>query len=473
GLAQAWLDWSGPGPLIAPPAGPWFNRNVAAQALLLLVPLAVSAALGREMRRPGRWLPLACGGVGVMLLVATRSRGGGVAALVGWGLALGLVMLGRLRRAAPWTGLRAWFGPAALLGACGVVAALVPVAGVQPLPGVGRVVGMTLEPVSGGTMEIRRALWANTGAMIAEHPWSGVGAGRWNVVYPLYQRRVRPTPGFGLDKQPRHAHNEVLEFAAELGLPGVALLLSLLAVALGRLVGSAWRGDGGAGLRLAGLGAVAVHGLVSFPLHSPGTAALFWLVAGTALRPGEDRQPRRRRGGRFAAVALAVLLLVLAVLGGWLVRGDLGARRHLARAVSAAETGRCAEALREADEVWKASCHRDHRGRAAAVVWACEKDPAASLAFLEPALAAFPHRLELLLDTGARWIKAGRLDRAEGAYRHALELEPDLGRAWLGLAMTLERQGRLQSARNACQRAWSIEPSPPVRAFCGGLGAWE
>ncbi|MDQ7086563.1 MAG: O-antigen ligase family protein [Acidobacteriota bacterium] len=473
GLAQAWLGWSGPGPLIAPPAGPWFNRNVAAQALVILVPLALSAAVVPAHRWRRRWLSLACAGLGVMFLVATRSRGGWVAAVVGWGLALGLVMAGRIRREGPGAALRPLLAPAALLAACGVVAAMVPVAGKHPLPAVGRVVEMTLEPVAGGTMETRRALWVNTGAMIREHPWLGVGAGRWNVVYPLFQRRVEPTPGFGLRRQPRHAHNEVLEFAAELGVPGVGLLVLLVGAALWRLGRRAGSGDAGAGLRLAGLGAVVVHAQVSFPLHAPATAALFWIVAGSALRPEGGARPRPGRAGARWAPVVPVLLLLLAVAGTWAAGRDYRARRHLARAAAAAGQGRCAEALEQARQAWAASCHRDHRGRSAVVIWTCEKNPEASLAFLEPALAAFPHRLELLLDTGARRIKAGRLDQAEAAYRHALALKPDLGRAWLGLAMTLDRQGRPEPARDACRRALAVGAGPAARAFCGGLGVYD
>ena len=77
----------------------------------------------------------------------------------------------------------------------------------------------------------RFAIWSNTLALIAAHPWAGVGWGEFNFAWTLTPFPDRPVAFFD------HTHNLVLQFAVELGLPLAALVLALLAYALWQ----AWR----------------------------------------------------------------------------------------------------------------------------------------------------------------------------------------------------------------------------------------
>jgi O-antigen ligase len=72
----------------------------------------------------------------------------------------------------------------------------------------------------------RYGIWANTLALIAAHPWAGVGLGEFNFAWSLTPFPGRPVAFFD------HAHNLVLQFAVELGLPLSALVLTLLLCAL-------------------------------------------------------------------------------------------------------------------------------------------------------------------------------------------------------------------------------------------------
>lgn len=467
GLAEAWLGWEGLASA-HPPAGPFVNRNVAAQALVLLVPLTVAGAFGARGMGT-RWLMILAAGGGGMFLVATRSRGGWVAAAAGWGLAAACG--GWVSRRELWRTRRAWAGPAAALAAMIVAAALIPVGGSEPLPDVGRVVGMTLRPVEGGSVETRRALWRNTAEIVWDHPWWGVGSGRFPVVFPLYQRRAVPTPGFGLDKQPHHAHDDFLEFAAELGIPALAGVLLLILGALWRSLRDARQGGSAAVWpvsRLALLTGGCLHALVSFPLHSPASAALFWIVIGRAWQDGTPAIEIGGQGGRRAVRLGAGLVTGLAVWAGIVGIDYLSAQRRLGAAVAALQREDCSAALPLAREAAATFSHREISGLAAAIVWHCDRDPGSSLELLEPALSSYPHRLELLLDTGSRRLKRGDAPGAEALYRHALEIKPDLGRAWLGLAMTLDAQGDVAGAAGACRRAIALTDLPAARAYCGG-----
>jgi len=308
--------------------------------------------------------------------------------------------------------------------------------------------------------------------MVRDRPWWGVGPGRFPVVYPLYQRKAVPTPGFGLEKQPRHAHNDFLELAAELGVPTLAAALLLI-------LGALWCSLRDARLDrrslhwplawLAALTGACVHASVSFPLHSPASAVLFWIVIGRAWQ-GSAPALELGRKGRVAGSRLGVaLLLGSTVLSGIVAASYFSAQLKLGRAVVAAQRNDCTVALPLARRAAATFSHRDISGLAAAIVWHCDRDPRSSLEALEPALARCPHRLELLLDTGSRRLKRGDASGAETLYRHALAIKPDLGRAWLGLAMSLEVRGDRRGAAEACRQALASSDLPAAKAFCRGL----
>jgi O-antigen ligase len=78
-----------------------------------------------------------------------------------------------------------------------------------------------------------------------------------------------------------HAHNDLLQFAAEGGLIGTALLIVLLGLLSRRLL-AAIRGEFGTlGIGAAvGLSATLLHALIDFNFHLPANAALAVVLAG-------------------------------------------------------------------------------------------------------------------------------------------------------------------------------------------------
>ena len=66
------------------------------------------------------------------------------------------------------------------------------------------------------SMEMRMALWESTVAMIQDHPFLGIGWGAYYMVYPEYDFYLQGAPVLIV-----HAHNVYLNYAAEIGLPGM------------------------------------------------------------------------------------------------------------------------------------------------------------------------------------------------------------------------------------------------------------
>jgi O-antigen ligase len=118
----------------------------------------------------------------------------------------------------------------------------------------------------------------------------GAGLGSFVKVYRLYESPDAVTTEYVI-----HAHNDYVELALELGLPGVILLLLFFGWWLVQSL-AVWRkSEGGPWARAASIAsaAVLVHSLVDFPLRTAAISACFAMcVALLADRQAPVRQER-------------------------------------------------------------------------------------------------------------------------------------------------------------------------------------
>ena len=154
----------------------------------------------------------------------------------------------------------------------------------------------------------RFGIWANTLALIARHPWTGVGWGEFNFAWTLTPFPGRPVAFFD------HTHNLPLQFAVELGLPLAALVLALLGWALwqafrasGRCADAATASTLRAAFVMVLL--MAVHSQLEYPLWYayfllPTAFAFGLCVDGRAGAGIAARPPARRSNGLRLAAAL-------------------------------------------------------------------------------------------------------------------------------------------------------------------------
>ncbi len=127
----------------------------------------------------------------------------------------------------------------------------------------------------------RWGAWRSTLAMIAAHPWLGVGLGNFEAAFPAY--RDAALGSFGTWE---HAHSVPLELAAELGLPAAVLIGAAWIVAGLHLLRGALARDGSGFYPLVGLGVGllgTLHSLVDFSLLIPGYSIPFAALTGCGL----------------------------------------------------------------------------------------------------------------------------------------------------------------------------------------------
>ena len=75
--------------------------------------------------------------------------------------------------------------------------------------------------------------------------------------------------------------------------------------------------------------------------------------------------------------------------------------------------------------------------------------------------SAAPDRATFLTNLGYAYQKQGLLDKAVESQRRAIALDAKLGSAWINLGNALADMGQYEAAREALQRAESLDPSDP------------
>jgi O-antigen ligase len=197
-------------------------------------------------------------------LVLTRARGARMAAAG----ALAILLIGAIiaaARAARTTNARPVLRPALLGLVAGIVLAA-SVGGSDTLMARKLVDDGTI--LNGGdlTTNVRLALADSSTDMLAAHPWTGVGLGRFRAEFPPFRDAFEASlPGLeGASTEALHPHNEFLLVATEGGVAAALFLLLFLILTLRRA------------------------GRLAREFEAPGVTTLLILLAGTVLALVQD-----------------------------------------------------------------------------------------------------------------------------------------------------------------------------------------
>jgi putative inorganic carbon (HCO3(-)) transporter len=266
-------------PSLSLQAGQLVNPNEVAGVLLWMAPLALAlcfAALRHWRRRLlPPWLSLLLVALALVLagaLVLTQSRAG----LLGYSTALlflAAAFAGRYRRIL--------FGLLAALLLMGLIAFVAAPEGFEVLFRGGVPPGDAGGAVN--SLDGRREIWSRARYVIQDFPFTGVGLNNFRRVVPLLYPLFLISPSFDF----AHAHNHLLQTAAELGIPG---LIAYLALWMGAtwLLWQSWPRAQQPLLRAAVAGIAAsllayfVYGLLDAVALGARPGFLFWLLLALA-----------------------------------------------------------------------------------------------------------------------------------------------------------------------------------------------
>ena len=236
------------------------NANHMADLLLITIPFVAAIAAAGKSGNIQRYSALlsVLAGIGMVLVVGIAMNG----SLAGYGLAVPVVAASALIVLPAASRWRNWI---AGLAALSVIVSLAGLA--NSSTGATRI-GQN----PSGSVQSREHILATTGKAIRDFMPLGSGLGSFVKVYPLHESSDAVTNEYVI-----HAHNDYVELALELGVPGVLLLLLFLAWWIAQCFAVWRRGEGGPWARAASIAsaAVLVHSLVDFPLRTAAISACF------------------------------------------------------------------------------------------------------------------------------------------------------------------------------------------------------
>ena len=197
-----------------------FSRNGVGGTLTFIVPMLAALATSQKLKVKSQksiqlatdwllttgltWLILISLGFSLITLALTQSRGGWLGAVVG--------LLG----VAIWRDRRfAWL---IVVGALALIVLIVMGYG-------GALIDFVLRmDAQSGTLASRMEVWQRGLMMVQDNPYTGIGIGTYNTVAHLMYPFFIAAP----DEVVAHAHNNLLEVAVDVGIPGLVAYIALL-----------------------------------------------------------------------------------------------------------------------------------------------------------------------------------------------------------------------------------------------------
>jgi len=261
--------------------GPYVNHNHYAGIMELLVPIPLVISFSRLTHERQRIAAGVAAAIMVSTIFLSGSRGGMLSVLME--LAVLAAVVFRRKRTVR-------FGIAAVAFVVLLVGMVGWLGGKELTHRFSTISSEAHGEISGGT---RVTIDRDTLRMFAQKPILGWGLGTFPVVYPQFR-------SFYTNFFINEAHNDYLQFLAEMGLAGLAIILWFL-IALYRRAWSKignWNSEVTGALTLAcllGVTGILVHSLVDFNLQIPANASFFYVYCSLAAAPPLLQRARKRR----------------------------------------------------------------------------------------------------------------------------------------------------------------------------------
>ena len=310
-------------------------------------------------------------------------------------------------------------------------------------------------------LSIRGVFWGHSWQMLAENPWTGVGAGQWGIHFPGYGLDgMDPLVSEGITAEVR-PHNDFLWIASEFGWPGLGAFLALWLLVL-YYAYRAPRGTEKAYL-VALLTGVFVYSLFEFPLERA-AVSIPWVLGIAAL--GQLSGP----GKKFPWMpqwGTGILALALLLPAAYVVEQRRTGTEQNAAVLAANANQNAEEILRTATAAFTPWNEIDRygnplpyfQGMGALFVEAQQtNDPtfAQAEAYFRTALALHPNHILSHNQLGNLSKYRSKPAEALPHYLEALKRSRDFGSARLGLAECLLDLNRTDSAGRVLFESFGI-----------------
>jgi O-antigen ligase len=453
-VLQFWFDFS-LFPQAAPPSSTFINRNFFAEYAVTVLPLSVYLLASN---RASRWLSVVAFSVALdvvaLLMTGTRS------ALVALFLLVPVLMVTLIRYRQQFAFKRWRSGNRALVG-------LILITGVWAMGSVPSGNATIIQEGAGATalqrsfhraasmterqeytersFSIRSQMWMATARMMIANPWTGVGAGAWEVQIPLYQRNSTTL------ETDYYAHNEWLQLLSEYGLLAgglvMAFFLAYLIHATATTLSLPQHAASEAAPRavfLSGLLALFIVSNAGFPWHLASGGTLLALGFG-ALAASDKRIEQQKtfvlngfKLSRAIALAMPGVTLCCLALAIYLTAQAWQVERKIVHAIQLGiflgqtlpppaqpEAERKTEMLAELHEGISINSHYRSFVAIAAEKLSASGDYVNAAWALESVVASRPNVPALWYGLAMNYAQSGQHERANVALQQVQRLKPD------------------------------------------------
>ena len=489
-------------PQMRPPAATFANRNMAAQFMVVTIPLAVGFFLLSRRRLHVLLTAAALGFLGLFLFY-TSTRTAWLAVTVEF--LLFAIVLGRdhfKRRLTPPMGATKIRTVAICAVVVFILMNLTPsgfqwqvgaayhrirevLPGAQPPDEVAPVsMGDPSQPQpvqaatpAGDSLSVRLRLWQNTLYMGQEHLLKGVGVGNFPVFYPRYKRSAVVDPVFNERGEWRKAHNDYAQTFAELGIVGFSLLGWLLFVLIKTSIALLNRETKGE-LRylimgvIVALAGLSINAFFSFPFQLATPTFVFALflgvLGGCSSQPVRPENPVRQGRTSITLPPWAVSVSVAGIFIFLLILVPFQYNRLMAdgfyrRVDALASQQDWVAAILEAREGYERNPDRKEflfqMGRA----YLQTGDVDRAIATTEEFLEAYPYYVNAHHNMGVAYVSKGDMDRALQYFDRVFEIIAEYGVARYMVAQIYELQNELDKALEHYRLAVEDDTNPKYR----------
>jgi hypothetical protein len=295
------------------------------------------------------------------------------------------------------------------------------------------------------SFSIRSQMWMATARMMIANPWTGVGAGAWEVQIPLYQRTTTTL------ETDYYAHNEWLQLLSEYGLlVGGLVMAFFLAYPIHAALTSFRLQNHQASeapfrtVFLASLLALFIVSNAGFPWHLAGCGSLLALSFG-ALAASDNRLGKQKK---------------------WAVTGFLSCR-PVAVAMPGVTLCCLALAIYLTEQAWQAERKIVHAIQLGIFLGQTLPPPARPeaerkakmLAELREGISINPHYRSFVAIAAEKLSASGDHANAARVLESVVASRPNVAALWYGLAMNYAQSGQHEQAKAALQQVQRLKPN--------------
>lgn len=462
------------------PSATFGNPNFFAEYLAGLLPLAIAAYLSARSRQ--RMVVFAIGVISMFAaLMLTGTRAAWVGSLVG------CLLLPAWSGGGLWRRKRAW-----LLAGIFIVLALPSLVPIKHVPGSGMALARLEKTVALREESVGARLfwWRVTLRMIADHPWLGVGVGRFREAYPAYQRaffeehpseRMLSKRFTEVEVPLESPHNQYLHLLADQGMLGFGLfawlVVSLIAFGRRKLSSIPVLSRPALAGALSSIVALLTVGLFAYPFQLPTSALLFGMLAGVILanpdeppHPFSDEGPiaierispprvRKPEKGAMVFAARVVFALLSFLYLAFLARIYVSSL-HLHRGTEHFLRGEYQEAVAVFQQAIDVNARDPEIHLALGRALLLSGNAQEAIRHFSFAEKGF-NSPRLRQDLAGCYVTVGRSDQAEREYVNGIATYPGHAGLHAGYGAFLARTGRYDDAITNLLRARDLDPRYP------------